>query len=334
MITEDGLYKRASTKLTEKLYLLKDQWFYKSDACEICQVNSRPEHGDYRDAIGQVLYNWTRLKDPILEQNGKKYWVIEREFKTVKPNAAQSKRFNINWPRGIDDNTLFSYAETAVVTEGDALGLGGEGNEGKTLFGINLAIENCEEHKVTLVMSENVKRLDERLSHIDWIDIFTEAGDWKFEVIEEKREERFLDIVRSRKDNLVIVDWIDASKDSYLIGQFFRAVTERLDRGVFMGILQKRSYKDWAVGGEAAKDYCSVFLLLKSGKLVVDKVKVYDYNNPNQKMYKFSIVKNGSRFSNIGEIQDCPQCKGKKYHSGEKCGRCYGKGYLDVMNGE
>lgn len=332
MNKEEGLYARASGKLTERLYLLKGQWFYKSDACDICQVNNRPEHGDYRDAIGQVLYKWTHtLKEPILEQRGKKYWVIEREFKIVKPDAAQSKRFNLKWPYGIDDKSIFSFTETAVVTQGDVIGLGGEGNKGKSLFAINIAIENCDEHNVTLIMSENVHRLDERLSHCDWKNIFTETGDWKFEVIEAKREEMVLDIVRARKDNLIIYDWLNASKEAYLIDQFYLAATERLDKGVFLAIQQKRSYKDWAVGGEAARDYCSVFLLLKAGKLFVDKVKVYDYFDPNDKLYKFDIIKSGSRFANIAEIYDCPQCKGRKYHQGEKCGKCYGLGYLDVM---
>lgn len=334
MNKEEGLYARASAKLTEKLYLLKGQWFYKSDACEACQVNSRPEHSDHRDAIGQVLYKWSHeLKTPILEQNGKKYWVIEHEFKVVKPNATQNKRFDLKWPYGIDDKSKFSFTETAVVTQGDVMGLGGEGNRGKSLFALNLAIENCDEHKVTLILSENVNRLDERLSHVDWREILTDTKDnWKFEVIEEKREEKFLDIVRARKDNLIILDWLDASKDAYLIGQFYLAASERLDTGVFMAIQQKRSYKDYVVGGEAAMDYCSMFLLLKKGKITVAKAKVYDYFDPNDKIYKFDIIKGGSRFSNIFEIYDCPQCKGKKYHQGEKCGKCLGTGYLEVLD--
>ncbi|KKK70151.1 hypothetical protein LCGC14_2926840, partial [marine sediment metagenome] len=122
MMTEEGIYARASDKLRDKLYLLKGQWFYKSDACEVCGVNNRTDHAEHRDAIGQVLYKWVHLVNPVLEQRGKKYWVIEDEFKIVKPNAAQSKRFNLKWPRGVDDNTSFSFAETAVVTQGDVMG--------------------------------------------------------------------------------------------------------------------------------------------------------------------------------------------------------------------
>lgn len=338
---EAGIYSRTSDQLKERLYLLKGQWFVKGDACEVCGIvgnmpyknGSRPQ--DFRDAVGQVLYNWSHnMVDPVLEQNGKRYWVIEREFKVVKPNMAQSKRFNLHWPRGVDDKTAFSFAETVVVTQGDVIGLGGEGNRGKSTFALNMAIENCEEHNVTLIMSENVHRLDERLSYVDWKNIFTEDGNWKFEVIEEKREERFLDIARSRKNNLVILDWLDASKDSYLIGQFYRAFSERLDKGIGMVIQQKRSYKDWAVGGEAARDYSSIFLLLQEGKLVVDKAKVYDYFDPNAKMYRFDIAKNGSRFANIAEVSDCPQCKGRKHYQGTKCGRCYGKGYISLAESD
>lgn len=335
MNKEQGIYARASEKLREKLYLLKGQWFYKEDACAICGVRNTNGHQPYKDAIGQVLYNWSHtLKEPILEQRDKKYWVIESEFKVVKPNAIQNARYDLKWPKGIDDNSQFGFPETTVVTQGDVMGLGGEGNRGKSLLALNLAIENCGTHPVTLILSENAHRLDERLSHVDWTNIFTEEGDWKFEVIEETREERYLDIVRARKDNLVIIDWVDASKDSYLIGQFYRSVAERLGTGVAFIIQQKRSYKDWAVGGEAARDYSSVFLLLKANTLIVDKVKVYDYFDPNGKMYHFDIQKHGSRFGNIFEIYNCPQCKGKKTYQGSTCGRCYGKGYLESMGEE
>ena len=66
------LYKRASDKLIENLYLLKGQWFYRSDASEICGVNGSPSHADYRKAVGQVLYNWSHKEPFKLEQKDKR----------------------------------------------------------------------------------------------------------------------------------------------------------------------------------------------------------------------------------------------------------------------
>lgn len=311
-------------------------WFNKGDACELagCWKSRFGRKGDdlnqeFRDAIGQVLYNWSHeLKEPILEQVGKQYRVIRKEFKTVKPGKGSANRFDLKWPRGVDDNSSFSFAETIVITKGDVIGLGGEGNKGKSCFGLNLAIENMDTHDVTLVLSENVHRLDERLSHFDWVDIFKPNGDWRFEVIEEKGAASFLDVVRERPNNLVILDWLNVTKDAYRVSDFYESLTERTDGGAVFVIQQKRSYKDYVVGGEAALDYSSVFLLLEAGKIRVVKAKVYDYFDPNDKMYCFNIVKGGSRFSGIAEIYNCPTCKGSKNVKGETCGRCYGKGYL------
>ena len=347
MDKKTGDYARASEELAEKLYLLKGQWFYKSDACEVCGVNGYKPYKDgttpqqLRDAIGQVLYNWSHKEPLKLEQKDKKYWVIENEFRVVKPKVGQGSRYDLRWPYGIGDNSTFSFAESAVVFEGDVVGLGGEGNKGKTAFAIDLAVENCDIHNVTLVCSENVHRLDERLEEVDWKEIYTpDKSDWLFEIIEEKNEQTYLDIVRARKDNLVIIDWLDASKDTYLIGQFYRAASDRIDKGVVMIIQQKRSYKEFAVGGEAPRDYSGVFLLIqtmadKSSVLYVDKVKSYDHFNPERMMYRFEIENKGSRFNKIHEVETCHSCKGKGYTQSSgvssKCSVCWGAGYIDVI---
>ncbi len=124
------------------------------------------------------------------------------------------------------------------------------------------------------------------------------------------------------------------TKDAYRVSDFYLDLSAVMGDGVAFTIQQKRSYKDYVVGDEAALDFCSVFLLLQRGKIRVAKVKVPGYYDPNEKLYRFSIVDNGSRFSNIAEIYDCPQCKGKKIYQGTQCGRCYGKGYLDVLEPE
>lgn len=329
MAISDGLYARASKKMEEQSYQLKGQWFFKSDACEACGVSNRPEHKDYREAIGQVLYNWVHLKKPVLEQQGKRYRFIIKEFKIIKPGNPEGKRFEMSWPRGIKDNSSFGFADTLVITKGDVIGLGGEGNKGKSCFALNLAVENMDKHKVTLILSENIQRLDERLSHFDWVNVLSPEGDWKFEVIEARSDREFLDIVRERKDNLVIIDWLNVSKDAYLVSNFYEALTNILGDGVAVAVQQKRSYKDYVVGGEAALDFSSVFFYLMENKISVAKAKVWDYQNPNNTMFHFDIIKNGSQFSSIFEIMDCPQCKGKETYRGDTCGRCYGKGYLE-----
>ena len=345
----EGIYARASAKLHEKLFMLKGQWFTKSDACDVMGClrtrmgQKKNEQGvietidlnqEFRDITGQVLYNWSnQLKDPVLEQRDKKYRVINKEFKVVKPGLAKGlNRFDLSFPRGVDDNSSFRFEDSIVVNKRDVIGLGGEGNKGKSCFALNIVVENMDKHPVTLVLSENILRLEARLSYFDWVNVYKPDGDWKFEVLEAHKPEEFLDIARERKDNLIVFDWLNVTADAYRVSEFYEALTHRFDNGVGVVVQQKRTYKTWVVGGEAAYDYCSAFFLLQSGKIQVVKVKVPGYFDPSNRIYRFKIEKNGSRFSNIAEVYDCPQCKGKKYYQGEKCGRCYGLGYLDVMD--
>ena len=326
----EGVYARASAKFKDKMFMLKGQWFYKKDALDVCGVDGRPHHQEYRDAIGQVLYNLTQLKDPVLEQRNKQYRIIRKDFKAVRPGDFTNKEIDFSWPVGIDDHTTFGFEDSITIQRGDVIGLGGEGNKGKSLFSLAVVTGNMDRIPTTLVLSENVHRLEERLSHFDWLDIHDKNGNWKFEVLAHRGQDEFLDIARERKDNLIVFDWLNVTKDSYRVADFYETLSERMNDGLALVIQQKRSYKEWAVGGEAALDYCSAFFLLKSGIITVAKVKVPKAFDPTDKMYRFKIVGSGSRFHDIAEVKTCGKCKGKKWVSGDICGDCNGEGYKVV----
>ena len=336
----DGLYARAHKVIIEQwLPLQKGKTFTTEDVIRYFKADGVRNYRDgsspleFRRALATVLWNIThRNKTPDLEQNGNRYRLINRDFKVVTPGSTKGGNdFPIVWPRGVSDNTEFGFASTVVVKKGDVLGLGGEGNRGKSAFALNLTTENMDTHPVTLVLSENVHRLEDRLSHFDWVELLKPDGNWKFEVLEAHGSEEFLDIVRERANNLVIIDWLSVTKEAYLVADFYRSVSTLLNDGVCLVVQQKRSYKEYVVGGEGALDNCSVFLILTSGILEVAKAKEWQYNNPNNAMYRFAITNDGSRFCSIGEVKKCPECHGNKFVKGVKCGRCYGNGFIDVL---
>ncbi len=342
-MNEGGIYSRAADKLRDKLYLLKGQWFYKSDACDLLGC-LRPRHEkdkngnlskdlnqEFRDNVGQVLYKWSHDRvGLILEQRGKQYRVINKEFTAIKPGyAAGANRFDFKWPTNSDEG--FSFKDTIVTYKRDVIGMGGEGNKGKTCFAYNVVVENMDLHPVTLVLTENALRLEERLSHFDWVDIYKPDGDWKFEVLEAHKADEFLDIVRERRDNLIVYDWLYVAEEAYRVGDFYKAVSQTLGDGVAFILQQKRSYKNYAVGGEGARDFCPTFLLLESGKVRVDKAKNCEYWDAEGKIYRFKIRKQGSQFYDVAEVKDCPKCNGNKYIKGNLCSVCNGDGYQDVL---
>lgn len=336
---DKGIYARAAEKMREKGYLFKGRPFEKREFCEELGCwsprykNGVDVHKPYRDAVGQVLYNWTHeMVKPLLVQDGKHYRFINREFKTVKPGQYTNPRFDLVWPKGIDESH-FSFADTAVVTKGDVMGMGGEGNRGKSTFALGLAVENMNKFNVTLVLSENAQKFEGRAANIGWADIYTngDKSDWRFEVLAGRGQEEFIDIARERKDNLIIYDWLSVTKDAYKVSDFYEALQECGGDGVKFVIQQKRSYHEYVVGGEAALDFCSVFFYLKKDIIEVVKVKTYDANDPNDVLYRFKTAGAGTAFSGIHEIEKCHSCRGTKYVKKELCYSCQGTGYTDVI---
>jgi hypothetical protein len=348
MTSDDkGLYARAREAFIRESYLLEGQWFYAQDVYRILKCDKSRYNGDgadmnadFRQAASRVLYELSRNQNPILEQSDKRYRIITTNFKKVKPHQARAKRYDLRFPRGVKDNTYFSFADTVVVHQGDVIGFGGEGNKGKSAFALNLAIENCDRYDVTLVLSENESVLDERLECVDWAEVYTEDNeDYKFEIIAEKDENRYLDIIRARKDNLVIIDWYNPIKEPWRVSEFYRDASDILVQGVGFIVQQKRSYKDFVVGGEGARDYCSLFMMIKTvnkknAVLVVDKAKSYDEFNPEGYMYRFDTKNRGTLFSDIHEVEYCHSCKGSGYITSKgvsnECSTCWGKGIIDV----
>jgi KaiC/GvpD/RAD55 family RecA-like ATPase len=120
----------------------------------------------------------------------------------------------------------------------------GEKDAGKTAFALNTAYANRDRIHVTYFNSEmGPEELESRLV------LFPDArlSEWK-KITWIERASRFEDFIDP--DGFNIIDFLEVGADAYAVVEDIKRVFDRLVGGLLLIVMQKRSYKEWAVGGE------------------------------------------------------------------------------------
>jgi hypothetical protein len=120
----------------------------------------------------------------------------------------------------------------------------GEKDAGKTTFALNAAYANRDRIHVTYFNSEmGPEELEARLV------LFPDArlSEWR-KITWIERASRFEDFIDP--DGFNIIDFLEVGADAYAVVEDIKRVFDRLMGGVLLIVMQKRSYKEWAVGGE------------------------------------------------------------------------------------
>lgn len=324
-MTEDkGLYARAHKEFEEKFLPAhqgitfnreKVYAFFNLNRSSVFKDKSGNliQSTDLKEAIGQLLYKISDKnkdnKNPLLEQvNRDSYRIIERELNEIVWWTDKEKKIlDVRWPYGVEDTTEFGFEDNIVLYPGDVIGLAGEGNKGKTCMALNFLLNNLDKFPDSIYFTSefNDVKFRERIKSFDWVNIYND-GKPKFRLA--KLEENFQD--KLIPTGLNVVDWVDMPDEPWKIGQIFKKGSNKLTTGLLFICLQKRSYKPFAVGGEAAMDYASAFFsiifdkTLSSNVLKVEKVKEPGNSNPNYKKFSFGIAKGGAKIFAIQEVKD------------------------------
>lgn len=312
---DKGLYSRALTALREQwLPMQKGKTFTNDDVYRFFKLDRLGDvegytSAEYKKAFGDALYNITHVnKVATLEQTGNRYRLIDSTLREIKwwDGDAQPP-FELVWPYGVEDESGFGFEDSIILTEGDIIGLSGEGNRGKTTFCLNITVNNCDKYECVYFTSEfNDVKFRRRIAKFDWVDIWKPDGTPKFRLA--KQEQNFQDVIVP--DAINIIDWIRLDDEPWKINQIMDKIQSKLGKGICIVSLQKRTYKSHAVGGEGSMDYASAYFTLYHDKnlmsdvLKVEKVKEPGNSNPNFKKFKFMIVEGGSRFHGIEEIKE------------------------------
>lgn len=122
----------------------------------------------------------------------------------------------------------------------------GEKDSGKTSFAMNTAYMNRDHMTVTYFNSEmGTQELQSRMRNFPKDKYFHK--EWKKIKFIEKAS-RFEDFIDP--DGLNIIDFLEIGAEAFTVTEDIKRVFDKLDKGLLLIVMQKRSYKEYAVGGE------------------------------------------------------------------------------------
>lgn len=238
-----------------------------------------------------VRQNLIRLTDEgLLAKCGKKrgcYRLIESDSPSIDfLNADISQVYDLRFPFNLQQYVNI-YPKNVIVVAGAS-------NAGKTAFMLNLVRMNMDRHKIEYFSSEmGPEEMKLRLLKFDDLRL----KDWKFHPRE--RSTNFADAIVP--DSINIIDYLEVNKDFYEVGGEIKGIFDRLNKGLAIIAIQKKTGVDTGRGGEFTLEKPRLYLAMDSGTIKIVKGKNWANNeiNPNGLLWKFKLV-GGAKFIETG----------------------------------
>lgn len=169
----------------------------------------------------------------------------------------------------------------------------GEKDAGKTCFSLNVAYENRDRYKVRYFNSEmGSMELRKRLMKFP---SRYKMGEWK-KIAWYEQAKQFEDHIDP--NGLNIIDFLEVGAEAYTVTEDIRRVFDKLDKGLLLIVMQKRSYKEYAVGGEGTLEKARLAINLEHNngeniaRITVAKNWKTD-ERPRGKVCKYKVVQGG-----------------------------------------
>ena len=299
------------------------------------------------DANLRTLMSKNLAIEGLVKPSGKRdgvYKVIKRvePVRVFIPGRERRPIFNLKFPEDKQKGMEIEIAEKFIIREGDLITLGGVKNKGKTLLCLNFAATNLDTVPVLMgneytVFTEGgfepaprfLSRLDRMSKWVNWVD---EKGYDRFILLPVK-EDYAEHIV---KDKINIIDWINIDANQlYDIGKVLEGIKSNLGRGIAIVALQKSDKATDPRGGQFAKDFSDIMLLLDGygtgdGDILMTVGEVKEKRSPiSGKTYAYTITEEGTEIWNFREVKKCPDCRGAGYKAGKECNLCLGHKFVD-----
>lgn len=138
------------------------------------------------------------------------------------------------------DTVVCLYSKNVII-------VAGEKDAGKTAFAINAAFLNRNIMPVTYFNSEMGR--EELLNRLkNWPQDHYPLTEWK-KIRWIERAHRFEDLIDANGFNLI--DFLEVGAEAFTVSEDIRRCFDKLEKGLLLIVMQKRSYKEYAVGGEA-----------------------------------------------------------------------------------
>jgi len=280
-------YIRAERNITDEVrewVMTSSGLFMTSDVHKELELASR-------DLKKQANEACRRLEEKgLLAKCGRKrgcYRLIEAESPIIDfMNADISQVYDLRFPFNLQQYVNI-YPKNVIVVAGAS-------NAGKTAFMLNLVRMNMDRHKIEYFSSEmGPEEMKLRLLKFDDLRL----KDWKFHPRE--RSSNFADAIVP--DSINIIDYLEVNKDFYEVGGEIKGIFDRLNKGLAIIAIQKKTGVDTGRGGEFTLEKPRLYLAMDSGTIKIVKGKNWANNeiNPNGLLWKFKLV-GGAKFIETG----------------------------------
>jgi hypothetical protein len=165
----------------------------------------------------------------------------------------------------------------------------GEKDAGKSAFSFNAAYMNKDVMAARYINSEmGEEELNDRLELFGYPMEQWEKITWI------EQSSKFEDVIDP--DGFNIIDFLEIGADAYAVVEDIKRVFDRLHKGLLLIVMQKRSYKDFAVGGEGTLEKARLAINLTKGgvcRITVAKNWTGKIRNPRGYECEYKIFSGG-----------------------------------------
>lgn len=245
----------AGQKHLEKEIFDKDVKEFVGNATGIITTNDVLNFFDARREQKRRIYDLIRQmeKDGLIVRTGNRngtYRPVDSNPHIMDLDADEGENANIKLPFLLHD-LVELYTKNVIV-------VAGEKDAGKTAFALNTAWLNKDTYRVVYINSEmGTQELKKRLAKFP--QDYTKREWQKITWMEQAQNyEDHID-----PDGLNIIDFLEIGKEAFTVTEDIRRSFDKLNRGLLLIVMQKRSYKEYAVGGEGTLEKARLALNLE-----------------------------------------------------------------------
>jgi len=209
--------------------------------------------GEEKKRIGTIVRQMEA--DGEIVSVGDKHGVfrlVDKNPHIMDLTAPEEPECSIELPFGLH-NLVTLYQKNIILVSG-------EKDAGKTAFAMNVAWMNRDKMPVSYFNSEmGLEELRGRLRKFP--PDYTQEEWQKITWMEQARH--FEDFINP--DGLNIIDFLEVGAEAFTVTDDIRRVFDKLDKGLLLIVMQKRSYKEYAVGGEGTLEKARLAVNLEHG---------------------------------------------------------------------